>query len=207
MDAGTVSSQLLGQPGRGRIDAGEPGEQRASAARRSRSTRMCWPRRRRARRPHRRARRNSSTWTETAIPILGKQAKPSKKTQPRRSSISRRPNTKCGAIRRAAGSIMPHQMQPGICTGRRRSATTILPACIRGMWTRSTARCRRHWNKGEVDPRTPKGARVYLVFTIHRDGTVSAMQIRPIERKPHVGRFVRARRAARGHIWHAAVKL
>ena len=30
--AGAVSSQLVGQPGRGRSDAGEPGEQRASAA-------------------------------------------------------------------------------------------------------------------------------------------------------------------------------
>ena len=35
----------------------------------------------------------------------------------------------------------------------------------------------QNWNKCEVDPRTPKGARVYLIFTIHRDGTVSGVQL------------------------------
>lgn len=33
------------------------------------------------------------------------------------------------------------------------------------------------WNKGEVDQRTPKGARVYIVFTISRDGTPSNVQL------------------------------
>jgi protein TonB len=32
-------------------------------------------------------------------------------------------------------------------------------------------------NKSEVDPRTPKGARVYVVFTIHRDGSVSDLKL------------------------------
>ena len=34
------------------------------------------------------------------------------------------------------------------------------------------------WNKGEVDPRTPKGTRVFLDFTIHRDGTVAATDVK-----------------------------
>ena len=33
------------------------------------------------------------------------------------------------------------------------------------------------WFKQEVDPRTPKGARVYLVFTINRDGSPAAVQL------------------------------
>ena len=33
------------------------------------------------------------------------------------------------------------------------------------------------WNKAEVDPKTPKGTRVYLVFTVHRDGTPTDVQI------------------------------
>lgn len=33
------------------------------------------------------------------------------------------------------------------------------------------------WNKAEVDSKTPKGTRVYLVFTIHRDGTPTDVQI------------------------------
>lgn len=34
-----------------------------------------------------------------------------------------------------------------------------------------------NWNKNEVDPRTPKGARVYLTYSIHRDGTPGDVQI------------------------------
>jgi protein TonB len=34
-----------------------------------------------------------------------------------------------------------------------------------------------NWNKGQVDSRTPKGARTYLTFTIHRDGTVSSADL------------------------------
>jgi protein TonB len=32
-------------------------------------------------------------------------------------------------------------------------------------------------NMGVVDPRTPKGARAYILFTIHRDGTLSNIQM------------------------------
>jgi protein TonB len=33
------------------------------------------------------------------------------------------------------------------------------------------------WYKPEVDPRTPKGARVYLVFTIRHDGSPTDVKI------------------------------
>jgi protein TonB len=33
------------------------------------------------------------------------------------------------------------------------------------------------WNKGEVDPRTPKGSRVFLVFTIDKSGAPSKVQL------------------------------
>jgi len=32
------------------------------------------------------------------------------------------------------------------------------------------------WNKYQVNPATPKGARAYVVFTIHRDGSVSDLK-------------------------------
>jgi periplasmic protein TonB len=35
----------------------------------------------------------------------------------------------------------------------------------------------QNWNKGEVDSRTPKGARAYILFTISRDGTVSDAKV------------------------------
>jgi len=33
------------------------------------------------------------------------------------------------------------------------------------------------WYKPEVDPRTPKGSRVFLIFTIHKDGSPSDVQL------------------------------
>ena len=33
------------------------------------------------------------------------------------------------------------------------------------------------WQKLEVDPRTPKGARVYLIFTISRGGNPTDVQV------------------------------
>ena len=33
------------------------------------------------------------------------------------------------------------------------------------------------WNRYEVDPRTPKGTRSYLVFTIHRDGSPTDVKL------------------------------
>jgi protein TonB len=33
------------------------------------------------------------------------------------------------------------------------------------------------WYKPEVDPHTPRGTRAYIQFAIHRDGTVSNVQM------------------------------
>jgi protein TonB len=33
------------------------------------------------------------------------------------------------------------------------------------------------WNRFEVDPRTARGTRSYIQFTIHRDGSVSNIQL------------------------------
>jgi protein TonB len=33
------------------------------------------------------------------------------------------------------------------------------------------------WDKRAVDSHTPRGARVYLVFTIHRDGSPASVQV------------------------------
>lgn len=44
------------------------------------------------------------------------------------------------------------------------------------------------WNKFEVDPRTPHGARVYLDFTIHRDGSPSNIQMERSSGSPTLDR-------------------
>jgi len=44
------------------------------------------------------------------------------------------------------------------------------------------------WNKFEVDPRTPRGARVYIDFTIHRDGSPSNIQMERSSGSPTLDR-------------------
>ena len=46
----------------------------------------------------------------------------------------------------------------------------------------------QNWNKQEVDPRTPKGARVYLTYSIHRDGTPGDVQIERSSGSPTLDR-------------------
>jgi protein TonB len=44
------------------------------------------------------------------------------------------------------------------------------------------------WNKGMVDARTPKGTRVYLVFSIRKDGTPSGVQVDKASGSPTLDR-------------------
>ena len=45
-----------------------------------------------------------------------------------------------------------------------------------------------NWYKPEVNPATPRGARVYLVFTIHRDGSLSDVKIAQSSGSPTLDR-------------------
>ena len=75
-----------------------------------------------------------------------------------------------------AGSLMPHQVQTGS-----NGPTTVGDNGFASLYPWYVDQINRKmgstWNQYEVDPRTPKGARVYLIFTIHRDGSVSDMQL------------------------------
>lgn len=44
------------------------------------------------------------------------------------------------------------------------------------------------WNKFEVDPRTPRGTRVFLVFVIHRDGSPANIQLAQSSGSPTLDR-------------------
>jgi protein TonB len=75
-----------------------------------------------------------------------------------------------------SGSIMPHQMQPGTI-----GQTTVGDNNFASMYpwygNQVNQKIQSSWNKFEVNPATPKGARVYLIFLIHRDGSVSNLRL------------------------------
>jgi protein TonB len=114
-----------------------------------------------------------------AIPIPGKNAKV--KPQPAPKSPLKQPPPKQenrAQYGEQAGSSMPRTI-----TGQ---ATTAGPTSInegdfgsRFPWYVDgiNRKMSQTWNKSEVDPRTPKGARVFLLFSIKRDGSPGDVQL------------------------------
>jgi periplasmic protein TonB len=114
---------------------------------------------------------------EKAIPIVSKHVTPPKqqntpKTQPHQPQ----PQQNVAQYGEQSGSIMPHQMEPGTI-----GQTTVGDNNFASLYPWYVDQINRtmgqNWNKGQVDSRTPKGARVFMVFTIHRDGSLSALQL------------------------------
>ncbi len=115
----------------------------------------------------------------TAVPIPGKKEKPkpqpAPKTPPKQQQVAQDNRARYGE---QAGSSMPRAI-----TGQ---TTTVGPTSIsegdfgsRFPWYVDgiNRKMSVNWNKQEVDPRTPHGTRVYVTYTIHRDGTPADVQI------------------------------
>jgi protein TonB len=116
---------------------------------------------------------------ETAIPIAGKQKKPQQQTAPKTQQHQPQPKQANRAqYGEQAGSSMPRatQAQTGSI-----GPTSVNEGDFGSRFSYYVDGINRKmatsWYKPEVDPRTPKGARVYLTFTISRAGNPSNVQI------------------------------
>ncbi len=113
---------------------------------------------------------------ETAIPIAGKKLKPQQLNTPKTQQHQPAPQKNQAQYGEQSGSVMPHAMQPGTI-----GQTTVGDNNFASMYPWYVDQINRtmqqNWYKGQVDPRTPKGARVYLVFTVHRDGSMSNLRL------------------------------
>jgi protein TonB len=121
------------------------------------------------------------TMDEKAIPIQGKEPKEKPKPQPAVKTPPKQPPPKMdnrAQYGEQAASSMPRAVQS--------QATTVGPTSVsqgdfgsRFPWyvDAINRKMSQNWNKSEVDPRTPKGARVFLVFTIGRDGIPADVQL------------------------------
>jgi len=73
-----------------------------------------------------------------------------------------------------AGTVIPRQTQPQSGSNGPTAVGDGDFASRFGWYVEQiNNKMKSSWNKLEVDPRTPRGARVYLIFTIHRDGSPS----------------------------------
>ena len=113
----------------------------------------------------------------TAIPIAGKHhEKPVAKNLPKTQMHQPEARPNVAQYGEQAGSSMPHQMQPGAI-----GSTSVGDSNFASLYPWYVEQINRKmassWNKYDVDPRTPKGARSYVAFTIHRDGSWGNLQL------------------------------
>ncbi len=113
---------------------------------------------------------------ETAIPIAGQHVKPQRQTARKTQKNQPQPQKNVAQYGEQAGSSMPHQMQPGTI-----GQTAVGDASFASLYgwyvDQINRKMSQSWNKYDVDPSTPKGSRVYVDFTIHRDGSVSNLRL------------------------------
>lgn len=116
---------------------------------------------------------------QNAIPILGRHEKPKQQAAQRTPPSKQQPlpNYKA-AYGEQAGSSMPHAMQAPSSNGPVATPDAGDFGSRFGWYVNQiNMKVQQNWYKGEIDPRTPRGARVYLTFIIGRDGSPSQIQI------------------------------
>ncbi len=113
---------------------------------------------------------------ETAVPILGKPTKPTVKNIPKTQPHQPQPQQNVAQYGEQSGSVIPHQMQPGSAgptTVGDNNFASLFPWYV----DQINRKMSQTWDKGQVDARTPKGARIYQAFTIYRDGSHSQPRV------------------------------
>jgi periplasmic protein TonB len=116
---------------------------------------------------------------QKAIEILGKQEKPQEKNTPKTQQHQTPPvQDNMARFGEQTGSVIPRttQTQSG---SNGPTAVGDGDFASRFGWyvDQINNKMANSWYRQEVDPRTPKGTRVYLVFTVHRDGSPSNVQL------------------------------
>jgi len=116
---------------------------------------------------------------EKAIPILGKQVKPQEQTTPKTQKNQPTPQADNQAhYGEQNGTVIPRQTQPQTGSNGPAAMGDADFASRFGWYVdQINNKMANSWYKQDVDPRTPRGARVYLIFTIHRDGSPSNVQL------------------------------
>jgi protein TonB len=117
------------------------------------------------------------TEDENAIDLQGKHAKPKEQMahQTPQSKVQTQPNYKA-QYGEQAGSVMQHAMQtPG--NGPATVENGDFGSRFGWYVSAINVKVQQNWYKQEINPQTPRGIRVYLTFTIRRDGSPTNVQI------------------------------
>lgn len=115
---------------------------------------------------------------QNAIPILGKNAKPqtqnSTKTQKNQPQPQQQNRAQYGE---QAGSLMARGMPSTGSNGPLAVGDSDFASRFGWYVDQINRKMASSWFKQEVDPRTPRGARVYLIFSINHSGNPGNVQL------------------------------
>lgn len=115
---------------------------------------------------------------ESAIPIPGKKVKPKQQDTRKTQQHQPTPPDNKANYGEQTGTNIPRAMQPQIASNGPTNVGDGDFASRFGWYVdQINTKMANSWYKAEVDPRTPRGARVYLVFTIHKDGSPTDVQV------------------------------
>jgi len=114
---------------------------------------------------------------EKAIAISGKvkpkeqqqTPKPQPHQQPARDNVAR--------YGEQSGTVMPRGIQSRGSNGPTQVGDSDFASLFGWYVDQINRKMSTSWNRFEVDPRTPKGTRVYMIFTIRRDGSPADVQL------------------------------
>jgi protein TonB len=113
-----------------------------------------------------------------AVPMLGKQVKPQEQETPKTQAHQPQPQAQNQAqYGEQSGSIMPRTISQAGSSGPAAVGDNGFASMFPWYVDQINKKMGTTWNRFEVDPRTPKGIRVYLTFTIHKDGSVSNVRL------------------------------
>jgi protein TonB len=114
---------------------------------------------------------------ESAIPISGKESKPEQKTTPKTQAHQPQQEMRAQYGEQAGSSMARAVQTQGSAVGQ----TTVSDGDFGSRFGWYVDGINRKMGtvfyKPEVDPHTPKGARAFIQFAIHRDGSVSNVQL------------------------------
>ncbi len=114
----------------------------------------------------------------TAIPISGKQvAKPQERNTQKTQAHQQPQQDNRAHYGEQSGTSIPRAMQSGYGASGPVAVGGDFASMFGWYVNQINSKMSNSWYKQEVDPRTPRGARVYLVFTIRRDGSPTEVRL------------------------------
>jgi protein TonB len=114
---------------------------------------------------------------ETALAISGKLKKPQQLTTRKTAQLQPVADNRAQYGEQAGSSLARSTQPQGFSSGQTTVSDSDFGSLFSYYVRAINSKMASSWYKPEVDPHTPKGSRAYIQFAIHRDGSVSNVQM------------------------------